>query len=110
MLNKKKVTNQRELKILFVITIMLFCGCGNSPNSENHVTIIKVSDQLYKEVYKTLDWVVHGEYKDYYITDSIKFRKYIGQADEDAIYTIKKKNNTIIVSVYKHKGVDKSWV
>ncbi|MDP4264103.1 MAG: hypothetical protein Q8941_16365 [Bacteroidota bacterium] len=54
-----------------------------------------ISGSLYVEKYRTFCAGVFGERNDYYLTDSVKFRKYIGSSDEHNTIRILQKDSII---------------
>ena len=65
---------------IILIMLMLFNNCTNNRYSkDNHLVTLKIEEGLYYETFEIYSRV--GNYYTEYITDSVNFRKLVGQND-----------------------------
>jgi len=93
-------------KVIYSIIILVVLSCqSNKYSKENHIYTNEIATDLYIELYRTyVGSATTSDSYSYYITDSIHFRKFIGERNyDDEIIKWYMSNN--IITIYKKKRI-----
>lgn len=87
--------------LLIICNLVLLSSCSQNDCCDV-VSVLKLSDSLYDETYRTYCGGVYGgDVCRTYITDSISFRKYIGKyGDHDMIFCKMSMDSSLIYAFY----------
>ena len=89
-------------KLLIIICNLVLLSSCSQNDCCDVVSVLKLSDSLYDETYRTYCGGVYGgDVRRTYITDSISFRKYIGKyGDHDMIFCKMSMDSSLIYAFY----------
>ncbi|MBR4488005.1 MAG: hypothetical protein IKO89_05520 [Bacteroidales bacterium] len=91
--------------------IVFFLSCCSESNESRIVDVYKLTDSVYIEDYCCYGGgVFGGDIINSYITDSVSFRKYVGEYDDNSVIYYKFFSNSVIkaykvidIGIWKHQ-------
>lgn len=105
--NVKKMRRKSIIAALLMISSFLLLSCDSKYSKKNHLNTLKIDDHLFYEIFQiTSGGTLASDTYSYYITDSLKFRKYVGTIyydDEHLHYKLLDSNHVLIFRSKKNK-------
>lgn len=101
-------TMKKKMVISATIIAVLFLTYNNQEkrkyDKSEHIISKKISENIFLEMYQPYTGgVLDGNSYSYYLTDSIKFKKYVGRCDDKEVYRF------TVISEDSIKAVKWSW-
>ncbi len=99
---------KRTIKIVLILIVVIlgvrFCDNAYKLNKNNHLHTEHIGNGIFKEKFETFQGgvLMTNDYS-YYVTDSISFRKFVGEADEKELFKCQVFGDTIKAVKYSRR-------